>query len=281
MKASSLHPFVAGAQKLSPAPIIMAKLLDLFSHDEKDIAQITQTIKNDPFLTANLLMLCNSAMIRGSHRVDNIEEAVIRLGICQIQRKVMILYAGKLLRSPKIASYKENQLWEHSLATAIAAKQIASTLGLEENQAFTLGLLHDLGKVVIVLAVPQYEQIFLRAATDQIPLFTAENNQLGIDHGELGYQLLNEWKVPADISANTKELHHPVSPTAAVVFLGDYVAYQINKGFGPYLLNKEDFLWTTQTLGLAAEAIQMIGQNTLDELEREKASLQTKFTNGL
>lgn len=262
---------------IPPAPIIFVKLLELFAREDSDSEAITKTIGMDPGLTASLLLMSNSAAFGGFMEVGSVEEAVLRLGINRIRRLVTLLCVEKVIRFPKSPAYKENQLWEHSLTTAIAARQLAVRTGQDEHRAFTAGLLHDLGKILLIQNHPEYGTLFLQSVQEARCLAALETERLGINHSELGCLMLREWKAPVEFCAGIQDHHQPADDLSRIIFLADQMANRLDKGFGcPTSDPALEFL-AIQALHLSPQQIEQMGGKVSEEFEREKAALQPAF----
>lgn len=262
---------------IPPAPIIFVKLLELFAREDSDSEEITKTIGMDPGLTASLLLMSNSAAFGGSMEVGSVEEAVLRLGINRIRRMVTLLCVEKVIRFPKSPAYKENQLWEHSLTTAIAARQLAVRTGQDEHRAFTAGLLHDLGKILLIQGHPEYGALFLQSVQDARCLAALETERLGINHSELGCLMLREWRAPVEFCAGIQDHHRPADDLSRIIFLADQMANRLDKGFGCPTSDPALESLVTQAFHLSPQQIDQMGREVSEEFEREKASLQPAF----
>ena len=113
-------------------------------------------IRVDPGLTADVLRVCNSATYGLTYRAENIQQAILRIGFREVHRIMMSVIMSPALKNPQNTyAAPQTDLWNHSLAAAVASQSIAQTAGLDTDLAFTAALLHDIGKVVLSHAVPQ------------------------------------------------------------------------------------------------------------------------------
>jgi putative nucleotidyltransferase with HDIG domain len=167
-------------------------------------------------LTAKLLRACNSPYFGLAEPVSSVDQAVFLLGHQQILHIVLTLAFGSAMVVP-LPGYavEANELWRHSLITATAAETIAAEipdLNVESAVAFTIGLLHDIGKLVLGQTITQdfQDSIRLRVEQDHISRSEAERAVLGTDHCEVGGCLLQEWHLPEDIVEAVAHHHNPV-----------------------------------------------------------------------
>lgn len=222
-------------EHLPPAPTVAVQLLELFSDPDRDIDRIVELIKHDPSLTAETLMRCNRGYVEPA---ADMFEAVNRLGLYEIYSIVVALLASRTMKQVRAKySYDANRLWRHTVITAVISSTLANRVQVVEADAFTAGLLHDIGKLVLVSTEGVvYADLVRNAGYFGPKLVTAESSQLGFTHATLGARLLNRWGLPVGV-CRAVELHHQ-SPTdttehsrlAAVVNFANCLAHQIIDG---------------------------------------------------
>ncbi|HEY1174270.1 MAG TPA: HDOD domain-containing protein [Verrucomicrobiae bacterium] len=234
-----LDDYIQKVKHLPPAPRVLPKLLTLLGQPNIDSGRIVELIQYDSALTASLLQVCNSAYLASSTPVADLEEAVNRLGFHLVFRLVAGLSGSRTL-SPSQKGYgmDEGELWKHSVTSAVAAQLIAAECDVDENVAFTAGLLHDIGKVILSGALEHiYQKLRDEVDTNQQSLLETEKRLLGVQHAEIGGRLLANWKFPAPLVAAVWFHHHPAAAQphqklASCVYLGNMIAYFIGNGFG-------------------------------------------------
>ncbi|MFO1511415.1 MAG: HDOD domain-containing protein [Verrucomicrobiota bacterium] len=225
-KTPNLHP---------PSPTVV-RLLGLLNNPDADYDEVISTVSRDPVLSAKLLALCNSASYGLAQPVASIDQGVLYLGYGEIHRLVMALSFGGPIGS-ELPGYDMDagELWRHSLVTALLtprALALAQAAGVDTSIAYTAGLLHDIGKVVIgqVLSPEACRRIHQMVGTGDTPLLEAEKRVLGCDHAEIGACLLRQWRIP-EIIVEAVALHHRpqaegAGQLAAVVHVADAIAHQ-------------------------------------------------------
>ena len=133
-------------EHLPSAPTVVFELLELFKQADCDMDRVVNLIARDPSLTAGLLKLTNSAAFGGEHRVNDIFEAVTRIGFYEAYRMVLAVSGSKVMsRLMGPGAIQLKALWKHSVTTAVAAEMIACSSHDGEAMAFTAALLHDIG----------------------------------------------------------------------------------------------------------------------------------------
>jgi putative nucleotidyltransferase with HDIG domain len=213
MTAQEIINKVKNLPPISQAALKLVSLLEqaAISNDE-----IVQVIRYDNVLTAKLLRACNSPYFGLEDPVASVDQAVLMLGHQQILHIVLTLAFGSAMVVP-LPGYavEANELWRHSLITATAAEMVAAEaydLNVETPVAFTVGLLHDIGKLVMGQALTPEIQAEIRQLIEQqsCSRSEAEKKILGTDHGEIGACLLQSWNLPEEILEAVANHHQPV-----------------------------------------------------------------------
>jgi putative nucleotidyltransferase with HDIG domain len=232
MTAKELVAKVKNLPPVSNAALRLVNLLDQPSIGNDDVVQV---IKCDNVLTAKLLRACNSPYFGFTEPVTSVDQAVLILGHQQILHIVLTLAFGTAMVVP-LPGYavEANELWHHSLTTAVAAEVVVNSgldLNVEPPVAFTVGLLHDIGKLVMgqVLTPDLQAAIRDRIAGSNVSRAEAEREVLNTDHSEVGAFLLQSWNLPEEIVEAVGNHHQPVlepHPRLSVVaHIGNCVAH--------------------------------------------------------
>lgn len=203
-------------KNLPPVSQAALKLVNLLEQASISNDEIVHVIKCDNVLTAKLLRACNSPYFGLDEPVASVDQAVLMLGHQQILHIVLTLAFGSAMVVP-LPGYavEANELWRHSLLTATAAEIVVSDvteLNVEPPVAFTVGLLHDIGKLALGQAITPEVQQEIRQLVEQksCSRSEAEKQILGADHSEVGECLLRSWNIPDDILEAVGNHHHPI-----------------------------------------------------------------------
>ena len=231
--------YIDKVKHLPPAPHLLTELFTLLKKPDADSSQIERLILYDPALTASMLQLCNSAMLAPTSPVASLGEAIVRLGFEQLFSLVAVASVARSLsrRQPRRTG-DNNDLWRHSVTTAVAAELIAVDRGDDPKLAFTASLLHDIGKLILSEAVPQeYAAVTREVEAGQRSLLAVEKKTLGVEHAEMGGRLMTHWNFPPSLVAAVCFHHRPAAAEphgrlAALVNLGDGIAYDLGYGHG-------------------------------------------------
>jgi putative nucleotidyltransferase with HDIG domain len=174
---------------------VVTRLLSLTDADD-DTRDLLATIDHDPALTARILRTANSPYFAQTRSVTSVARAVVVLGLPMVRNLTLGLTVWDATAS-SVAPQEGRQLWAHSVAVAYAAQHLAvRTRSCAGPDAFTAGLLHDVGKLVLARHFPDsYRPILLRTAMTPVPP-DLERAAVGHDHAEVGALLFDHWRLP-------------------------------------------------------------------------------------
>ena len=201
--------FKTGALPVLPATWI--KLAEMLDSPDMDINDIASVVEQDPGLTASLLHTVNSAYFGIPRKVVSCLEAIQIVGLEVVRGLMMGMKVfGFYERTPLVKSVFGN-IWEHSLRTAIGARKIAEAEGMTSdmcNVAFTAGLLHDVGKLILAAnAEHEYRVALELCEKTGMPLEQAELGSFGCTHAQIGAYLFTLWGFPEPV-VQAVENHH-------------------------------------------------------------------------
>lgn len=275
---------VASIPSLPRPPQAIIRLISLLNQDDQHNDEVVDVVRQDMTLTAKLLRFCNSVAAGTREPITSVDEAVFRLGHSVIMRTAWALsLQGSLDRPLKAYSVEEGELWQHSLITAKAAEIIASDLITEvadSSTAFTAGLLHDMGKVVLNQAFkPELvAQVRQHMEAGQCSRSEAERAVFGVSHAEVGAELLAQWKLPDVLVEAVANHHQPVTQPqiqlSAIVHLADSVVHMVGGSIGwdGYAERTHENLF--RDLGLDADNVQLLCARVFVSLEQLKAFVE-------
>lgn len=213
-------------------------LRELLDAEQCYTSQVADVIRRDPSMTTRLLRMVNSVYYGLSAPVGSIEEAVFYLGVHQIRRlAVLTPVIEDLQKLAGRGNFPWRDFWRHCIATAVLTRQtFGDVLPNNDETDYVAGLLHDVGKLVIASAFPEYfERIQTRLREPGTDLLEVEKDILGYDHCELGAQYLSSHKLPEATIQTVRWHHHPASATSdqrlvAAVQLSDLLVRRANIG---------------------------------------------------
>lgn len=199
---------------LPPAPTVLLSLRKLLAQSDSTVESIAKVISMDAIITGQVVRMANSVHFGGRTRVSSIEEAAQRTGQAGILEIVTYAAASQLVGRPLAAySMDAHSQWQRSLACAIAASSLAERTDIDRDDAYTAGLMHGIGLVVIdrYASQPQHGWTF---STVGYPLDStpAEKERFGFAYPEVGAAMLAHWEFPATV---TEAVAHQMNPLAA------------------------------------------------------------------
>jgi HD-like signal output (HDOD) protein len=234
----TIKQLLSGINTLPSLPALYHELVQELQSEDVSIKKLGDIISKDMSMTAKILQLVNSAFFGLRRQILNVGDAVVYLGLETIQTLVLSVHAFSRFGSIKVAGLSLEKIWSHSLATGVLAKKIAQTemLGKEIiNEAFTAGLLHDLGRVVLAFNLPrEYGEAMAHSHQDEILLCEAEQRLFETTHAELGAYLLELWGLPDSILESIAFHHYPSeSPSKGFCLLSVvHIADSLESGNG-------------------------------------------------
>ncbi len=198
---------------LSP---IATRLMRVAGAEDADLTEIVSLIESDPALTARVLGLCRRAELGLGDKITTVKWAVTMLGLEVVQSAVLAVHVYELLREQgqemdrsrtqrgqTASAFDRDGLWRHAIAVACASELLASrvaSLGARPDEAFVAGLLHDIGRLSLELALPEaYARVVRlaeRRASDSAPV---EREVLGLDHFTAGRHVAQRWGLPTGV----------------------------------------------------------------------------------
>ena len=203
--------------ELPTLPVIIPKLLGLIENDESDVSDITELISQDLALTSKILKVANSAYYGFPQQILKLDHAVALLGYNMV--KTLALSIGVIKSFPagkENSGFSVDNLWLHSLSVATMMQELGKRFAKNnhEDPRFIIGLLHDIGKVVLYQFFGDLFQQALEKTneTEEPTLQAAEQEVIGIDHCEVAAMLLTRWKFPDKIINPIAFLHHSEIP---------------------------------------------------------------------
>lgn len=231
---------LAGVKALPTLPDVAMRLLDLQKNPNVSGAEMAQIIERDMALTTRVLKLVNSPFFGLRHEVTSVQQAVVFVGMTNLRTIVIAGAVSNMFdRDGAVGSFQRAEFWKHSLAVAAVAKSLATQTRISDPQiAFTAGLIHDMGKVVLDRYLHEdFAKIVRLMDERRMVMRDAELAILAVDHAEIGHHLGLRWNLP-DVLREAIGYHHNVlaaptqPPVVALIALADIAARAMNIGSG-------------------------------------------------
>ncbi len=195
------------SKELTSLPQVLAEVIRVADQEDSSPKDLAQVILKDPALTARLLRVVNSPLYGRTREISTINQAVVALGMRAV--KAIALSTGLYRMFEKSATVVDRtRFWRHSMETAIACREIARACAYKPaEEAFILGLMHDLGILIMEANFPQQFKRLWQKVEDGRDLLKLEATCWGTNHARVGQFLMERWKLPS-FMADTIASHH-------------------------------------------------------------------------
>lgn len=193
---------------LPSAPKVVRQLIETFQQEDVDLAQAAAYIESDPVLTAKLLKLANSAFFGINRNISTARDAMNVMGLVKVRALVIATALGDSFHM--VGGVNMSQFWRYSLNTANLARYLALPIRVDENTAFTSGLVHGIGELVMHVGMPE-QMMELDRSVPMLDLkrAKAQRGMFGYSYSDVGAALAREWKFPKKM---VDAIEHQVAP---------------------------------------------------------------------
>lgn len=200
LKNEPIRKLVAQLDRLPTIPVLYTQIVEKLKSSEASLADVAEIVEKDPGLTAKLLQLVNSAFFGLSRPMSSTLEAVTYLGMDTIKCLVLSLSAFSRFEGTETAGLSLTEVWEHSLRTAEVSRSLVQMQDLPDamaDAAFVGGLLHDIGRLILICNRPDdYAEACRLARLGPLSLEEAEQQIFTCTHADVGGYLLGLWGLP-------------------------------------------------------------------------------------
>jgi HD-like signal output (HDOD) protein len=224
---------VSNLDDLPSLPAVVMELLNTIDQDNIDISVLAKKVSHDQALTAKTLRLANSSLYGLQVKVTTIQQAITYLGFQTTRNLITAAAVTGCFAEGECPGFDHKAFWRHSIASAACARVMARQIRFNQDYAFTAGLLHEIGRLVLVSCFPQhYARVLEYRTTHDCYLIDAERAVLGIDHIAAGQALAEHWNFSDTMRLAITGYHDPAAPgagfLAAIVHVADAVAHALD-----------------------------------------------------
>ncbi len=272
----SLLAMVEEKGNIPPLPDILVRLESKIEDPKSNISDIAILIETEPILSGRMIQLSNSVFFsRGGNKVENLSQAIIRLGLKMILDLAYTLEVPKLFMKGK--GINQSKFWQHSLAVAILARilnQKLEGLRTEHDLCYLSGLMHDIGIMVFNYLIPEDYSAFLKKNRGaERPLHDLEQERFGISHAELGSLFIQKWwPVPEEVIVSVGKHYLGMSeqgkkyPILLGVIMANSIANTYDMGNGISGANESLNYGFLERQGLSRQELEEIVDETRESL---------------
>ena len=228
MTALTIDEVVKNLLELPSLPDVVMELLSSIDAEDVDISVLARKVSHDQALMAKTLRLANSPLYGLQVKVTTLTQAITFLGFQATRNLIIAAAVTGCFTEGKCAGFDFKGFWRHSIATAACAKVLARRMKFNQDYAFTAGLLHDIGRLVLVTSFPElYAQALALRQQRDCELIEAEREVLGIDHVAAGVALAGHWNFSDTMRLAIAHHHDPEQPGAGFLATIVHVANAI------------------------------------------------------
>jgi len=233
-----LERILEDVEEIPPLPGVASQVMEMTNDPDASASELNKVISKDEALTANLLKLCNSSYYGLPRVISSVTQAIMYLGFQTVRNMVLSSTINKIMNEYDLSmyNYAKNGLADHSFATAVASQVIAKRLrpGLRDT-AFTGGLLHDVGKIILCRFVEDHRSELAGFSNSSLVTASAERELFGTDHAEVGAKVADNWNFPQELILAIGYHHNPEEAKgrpllAVIVYLANNVCLRLGNG---------------------------------------------------
>lgn len=266
---------------LPPFSPTLSRLLATLAAEDVSFAALGDLIEKDTVVAANILHLVNSALYARRGTISSVRHAISLLGVNKLRNAVLGMSIARVWNRVRMpANWSMMRFNMHSAAVAILSDLLAQRAAVEYPEgAFVAGLLHDAGRLLIAMALPQEYVRILERHAGGLSMVASEREVLGFTHAELSFEALQYWKLPEPIQIAVRDHHSsPTTSKSGLIPLSHVVdaANQYTNSTGlSILLHNADAADASalELLGLDAEKLQIL----LAEFRAENNAMAVYF----
>ncbi|NQU45160.1 HDOD domain-containing protein [bacterium] len=236
----SIEELKERVEEIPPLPDLVLRLLDMCRDPDIAPRDIVEVIKHDPALTMNVLRLCNSTFYGLPRKISSLQEAMVYIGTDALVNFVLAGHLSRYYRKRQDGyGLDEGMLWRNAVGTAICSQRVAEIADRSlSGSAFTCGLLHCIGKIILnAYVAEEFQKLLDLVERTGIPFVQAEREILGFTHAQIGAVVADHWGLPPEIVESIRYYNDPLRATTnqklvAIVHVGSILCISFGIGVG-------------------------------------------------
>jgi len=197
---------------LPTMPAVLVRLNRMLQDNDVSLADIGRVIETDQAIASKILRLVNSAFYGFDSCISSISHALMILGFNTVRNAAISVAVIDALRFRDVGGdFDASAFWKHSIAVAVAGRHLGARIGLKDpDNAFTAGLLHDIGKLVMFQYLPElFREAWMVSMREGLSFFAAEKRCLPIHHARIGARVAGIWRFPTPLVEAIEHHHEP------------------------------------------------------------------------
>lgn len=223
MERQAIIRKLEGILDLPTLPLVVTKVKEAVRDPNSDAKRISKILEDDPAIMSRILKVVNSPLYAAREPITSLQTAVARMGMNAVSNLAMTTSVFQVFGKEGGAEFSREDYWRHCICTGIATAVLYGRFRSAIRKSYTpdvlhlCGLLHDMGKLVLIrYFTKEFSQALQCAADEAIPLDVAEKKTIGMDHAEIGQWLAERWKLAPEHAAVIRYHHNPeaVDPEA-------------------------------------------------------------------
>ncbi len=260
----SLTKVIAKGQKFMSMPTAYFRIVEALKNPYCSAGHLAGIVEKDIGLSARLLKVVNSPAFGVSKSIDSISRGITIVGFKELSELVLGVTVVGIFQNACSTVLNMYDFWKHSMACGIVARILASHRpGISEERMFIAGMLHDIGRLAILMTYPESLNMAIQLAkASTFPLHEVELTQFGFSHADVGGELLQGWKLPPGLVDIIRYHHSPVqaenSREASLLCVADCMAtaFQFGSSGNAYLPNIDMETW--EPLGMPLSVLDTV-----------------------
>ncbi|MDY6989054.1 MAG: HDOD domain-containing protein [Thermodesulfobacteriota bacterium] len=260
-KKPSLGEVDIAIDRVRPIPQVALKMIRMMRDDKQGLQEISRELRQDQVISARVIRLSNSAYFGLKKKIDSVDQALVLIGGKNLLQLVLIASLHDFFTiNERGYSLCKGGLFRHALGTAISSEMLAGfTEKTTPDVAYTAGLLHDIGKVVLDQYVASAFPLFYRGTQQEgIESTEMERELFGLTHTAVGSRLAQNWDLPKTLEEAITYHHEPEGATVNVqlthlVYVADLIMSRFLVGQELERLNTDELSSRLKKMGLTPE----------------------------
>ncbi len=246
IRTVELEELIESTVSIPTIPVTLMEISRICASEDGSAREAGEAISKDPAIAAKLLRLANSSFYALRNPVSDINLACSILGLRVIKNLVLQATVLESFSSgPELRNFDPTELWDHSFKTAVAAQMLVENakidFGIEKEEAYTCGLVHDVGKMLLLQSQPeQFADALELSKLRNIPLAKAEGELFGFSHAHVGGLLAERWKLSYALQAAVMYHHSPAANPEEwvkgfLISAANSIAHEVRGGYKSWL----------------------------------------------